>query len=109
MLFCLVKNCFFIYQIFKAVKTVSPMGNVFLTNFSFQLMETNFLSSRNSIVLFRALLKILKNSGVATFLRETLFLLVETDFLASRSYIVFSIFQILLLMKSIFCLAETYF
>ena len=50
------------------MKTVSPTGNFFLMNSSFRLVETNFLSSRNSIVLFRALLKVL---GVATFLRET--------------------------------------
>ena len=37
-------------------------------NSSFRLVETNFLSTRNSIVLFRALLKVL---GIATFLRET--------------------------------------
>ena len=52
--------------------------------FSFRLVETNFLSSRNSIVLFRALLENLKFEG-SSFLGETLFLLVETDFLASRS------------------------
>ena len=49
----------------------------------FQAAETNFLSSRNSIVLFRALLKILK-FGVATFLRETLSLLVKTDFFCQQ-------------------------
>ena len=64
------KKPFFIYQIFQAVKTVSPKGNVFLTNFSFWLVETNFLSSRNSSVLFRALLKILKFGGSKLFKRN---------------------------------------
>ena len=49
---------FIIYQISEAVKTVPPKGNVFLTNASFRLVEINFLSSTNSIVLFRALLNI---------------------------------------------------
>ena len=52
------KKLFIIYQIFEAAKTVPPKGNVFLTNASFRLVETNFLSSRNSIVLFRTLLNI---------------------------------------------------
>ena len=52
------------------MKTVSPKGNIFLTNSSFRLVETNFLSSRNSIVLFRALLKILKFGGSNLFKRN---------------------------------------
>ena len=52
-------------------------------NSSVRLVETNFLSSRNSIVSFRALLKFLKFGRIN--LRKTLFLLVETDFLATRS------------------------
>ena len=52
------KKLFIIYQIFEATKTVPPKGNVFLMNASFRLVETNFLSSRNSIVLFRTLLNI---------------------------------------------------
>ena len=54
-----------IYQIFQAVKKVSPSnGNVFfLTNLSFRLVKMNFLSSRNSLVLFRTMLKILKFRG----------------------------------------------
>ena len=63
------KKPFFIYQIFQAVKTVSPKGNVFFY-FSFWLVETNFLSSRNSSVLFRALLKILKFGGSKLFKRN---------------------------------------
>ena len=38
-------------------------GKYFLTNCSFRLVETYFLSSSNSIALFRALLKILKFEG----------------------------------------------
>ena len=42
----------------------------FLTNSSFGLVETNFLSGRNSIVLFRALLKILKLESSSLFRRN---------------------------------------
>ena len=45
-------------------------GKRFLTNLSFRLVKTNFLSSRNSIVLFRALLKILKFGGSKLFKRN---------------------------------------
>ena len=61
------------------MKTISIKG--FLTNSSFRLVETNYVPSRNSIVLFRALLKIFKFGGSSLFLRKTCFLLVETDFL----------------------------
>ena len=46
------------------------METLFLTNSSFQLVETNFLSSRNSIVIFRALLKILNFGGSNLFKRN---------------------------------------
>ena len=56
-------------------------------NFSFRLVETNFLSSRNSIVLFRDLLKILKFRSSNFFMknRRRRTLLVETDFLTYRN------------------------
>ena len=53
-IFWLLKNRFFIYHIFQVVKSVSPERNDFLTN---------FLTNRKGIVLFRALLKILKFGG----------------------------------------------
>ena len=69
-------------------------------NSSVRLVETNFLSSRNSIVSFRALLKFLKFGRIN--LRKTLFLLVETDFLATRSQF-FPFFRYsFLLVKGIF-------
>ena len=71
------------YHIFQAVKTVSLNGSAFLTNSSFGLVKTSFLFSTNSIVLFRALLKISKFGGSNLFKRN-LILLVETDFLAGR-------------------------
>ena len=82
------KSVFFIYQIFQAVKTAFHKGNIFLTNSSFLIMETNYLPSRNSIVLFRALLKFLKFEGSSIFKRKPyfcswklIFWLVETIFL----------------------------
>ena len=57
------KPFFFNYQVFQAVKMVSLKGNFCLMNSSFQLLEANFMSSRCSIALFRALLKILKFEG----------------------------------------------
>ena len=76
----------------------------FLTSSSFLLVETDFLSSENSILSCKGLLKFLKFGG-STFFKRNL-MLVETDFLTSGS---FSFFQILLLMKAIFRLVETYF
>ena len=65
--------------VFKAVKTVfPPRGNIFFNEFFILASGNGFLSSGNSIPLFRALLKIQKFG--------TLFLLVETNFLASGSY-----------------------
>ena len=83
----------------------APKGNVFLPNSSFLLVETYFLCSRNSIVLFRALLKILKFGGSNLFKRK-LISARENCFLAKRSF--FPTFQILLLVKGILCLAVTY-
>ena len=45
---------------------VSPKRKTFLKNFSFRLVEMNYLPSRN-IVLFRALLNILKFGGSSLF------------------------------------------
>ena len=75
------KRFYSICQIFLAVKIVfSPCGIVFFNKFFIPAGENGFLSSGNSIPLFRALLKFLK-FGVT--LRGTLFLLVETDFLVN--------------------------
>ena len=75
-------------------------------NCSFWPVETNFMSSGNSILLFRALLSFY-NLVIANISRETLLLYIETDFLANGSF--FFIFKILLLVKVIFGLAETSF
>ena len=56
---------------------------------SFQLVETDFLSSGNRILSLRVLLKFLKFKCTNIFLRETLFLLVETDFLAKFFFFFF--------------------
>ena len=71
---------------------IEIMKAIIETNSSFWLVETNFLSSRNSIVLFsRASLKNLKfGRTTPPFLRETFILLVETQFLASGSHFLFS-------------------
>ena len=93
------KTVFFIYQIFQAVKTVSSKENVFLTNSSFRLAETNFLSSRNSIVLFRVLLKILKFGGSNLFKRNLIS--ARENLFFSQQKLIFYNFQILLLVKAI--------
>ena len=78
---------------FQAEKQFLPTkGNVFSTNFSFRLVQKNFLSSRNSVVSFRALWKILKFGGCNLFKRNIIsargnwfFWLVKVNFLSSRS------------------------
>ena len=69
-----------------------PRETFFSTNFSFRLVETNFLSCRNSIVSFRALWKILKFGGSNLFKRNIIsargnwfFWLVKVNFLSSRN------------------------
>ena len=98
--FWLVKNrFFFIYQIFQRVKTVSPRGNVFLMNFSFRLVETDSMSSRNSIIFFRALLKILKFGGSNLFKRKLIS--ARGNLFFSQQKLIFYKFPILLLVKGI--------
>ena len=78
------------------------METYFLTSSPFHLVKTDFLSSGNSGKSFW-------DSRVADFfLRKAFFLLVETDFLTSGSFFFF-IFPVVLIVKVIFCLAETYF
>ena len=94
------ETVFSIYQTFQAVKIVSPKRNgFFLTNSLFRLVKTNFLSSRN-IVLFRALLKILKFGGSNFFKRNLIFARGKC-FLASWSSF-FSIFRYSTV-KQLFC------
>ena len=77
-----VKQFFSICQIFLAVETVLPSsGTVFLTNSSFMLVEMDFLSSGNSILPFRTLLKFLKFASGTYFKINVM----ETDFVASGS------------------------
>ena len=64
----------------RQLKRFFSKGKNFLTNPSFWLVETNFLCSRNSIVLLELCRRFYK-AGVATFLRETLILLVKTNFI----------------------------
>ena len=70
-----------------------------LTNSSFRRVKVDFLSSENSILIFRALLKLWKFAG-GTFL-------VESDFLASRS--LFFPFLDSHAIKTTFRVLETYF
>ena len=58
------------------------METFFLTNSSFRLVETNFLSKQYYFI--QSFVEDFKIRE-AIFLRKTLFLLVETDFLASGS------------------------
>ena len=95
-----------VYQISLAVKTISLKGNIFLMNSSFRLVEMIFLSSRNSIVLFRALLKILKFGGSKLFKRN--FISASRNWIFDQQKLLFSVFHMLLLVKCIFCLVETY-
>ena len=96
-----------IYQIFQEMKIVSPSNrNVFLTNSSFRQEETNFLSSTNSIVLFRALLKILKFGSSSLFKKNLISACRNCVFAQWKLSFHFLVH---LLVKSIFCLAETYF
>ena len=50
------------------------------------LLETDFLSTWNSIALFGDFLLLVQTIGEILFLKITLFLLVETDFLPSGNY-----------------------
>ena len=70
----------FLFHLSDIFYIFSPCGIVFFNKFFIPAGENGFLSSGNSIPLFRALLKFLK-FGVT--LRRTLFLLVETDFLVN--------------------------
>ena len=72
----------------------------FLTNSSFRLVETDFLSGGKTIFLFRAMLKLLKLGGGNSYMWKLIFWLVKFFFLVS---------QILLLVKAIFRLVETDF
>ena len=87
---------------FLAVKTFfRQVETYFLTNSSFRLVDTDFLSSGKSIF-FQSFI-------VETFeIWRWQFLLVETDILASRNYFL-PISQILPLVKAILYLVETYF
>ena len=60
---------------------------------SFQLVETDFLSSGIRILSLRVLLKFSKFKCSNIFLRETLFLPVETDFLAKFFFFFFFSFH----------------
>ena len=63
------------------MKTVFPsIGNAFLTNSSFRLVETDFLFGEKSIFLFRVLLKLLKFGGGNSCLWKLIFWLVELIF-----------------------------
>ena len=70
-------------------------------------MGMNFLSSRNSIVLLRILLKILKFGFSNLFIRNVISTCGNLFF--GQQKLIFSIFKILVLLKGIFCLAKTYF
>ena len=58
----------------------SVSGNVFLTNSSFRLVETDIRSSGKSIFLFRALLKLLKFGCGNSWMWKLIFWLVELIF-----------------------------
>ena len=64
----------------RQLKQFLLRGKFFLTNSSIPPVETNFLFSRKSIVLFRALLKILKFGGGKLFKRNLSFWPVEVNF-----------------------------
>ena len=55
-------------------------SGIFLTDFSFRLAETDFLSSGKSAFLFRALLKVLKFGGTNSCLWKLICCLVELIF-----------------------------
>ena len=83
-------TAFSIWHIFLPVKTVFPSsGNVFLTNSSFRLVETERVFS----FLFRAFLKLLKFGSGNSCLRKLIFWLVElifshfSDTASSESYL----------------------
>ena len=70
-------------------------------------MEANFLFSRNNILLFRAFLKFLKFGGSRFFKR--VFIPARGNWFSVKGKLILFIFRILLLVKAIFCLVETYF
>ena len=87
------EKLFSICQIFLAGQTIFlSSGNVFLTNSSFRLVKTDFLSNRKSIFLFRALLKLLKFRCGNSCLWKLIFWLIElifshfSDTCSSESY-----------------------
>ena len=71
--FLAIEKVFFHLSDIPGSENSFSQGIHFLTNSSFLIIRTNYLSSRNSIVLFRALLKILKFDGSSLFKRKPYF------------------------------------
>ena len=94
--FCLVKN---------NIVHLSDISGCEKRFSSFQLVEKDFLFSGNRILSFRVLLKFLKFKGSNFFEEKPYFCSWKLIFWLNF----FFIFQILLLVKAIFCLAKTYF
>ena len=101
--FWLVKNRFSHFSYIPVSEnSFSFKQKRFLTNSSFWLVETNFLSSRNGIVLFsRASLKNIKFGRTTLFKRNIISARGNSIFSQWKSFSFF-IFQILLLVKGIF-------
>ena len=74
----LVQTIFYIF--FQRLLPGVKWKRIFLTDFSFRLAETDFLSSGKSAFLFRALLKVLKFGGTNSCLWKLICCLVELIF-----------------------------
>ena len=96
------KHFFHLADISGSESSFSQGKRFFLTNSLFRLVETNFRFSRKSIVLFSALLKILKIESKSLFKRN----LVSARGSFGWQKLIFSIFQIFLLVRGIFVSRE---
>ena len=97
MFFWIEKNRFFHLWDIPGSENSFSEGNVFLANFSFRYAETNFLSSRKSIVLLGALLEF----GGSNLYKKNLISACGNWFFGKLK-LIFSIFQTLLLVKGTF-------
>ena len=96
------KHFFHLADIPGSESSFSRGKRFFLTNSSFRLVEANFRFSRKSIVLFSALLKILKIESKNLFKR----ILVSARGSFGYQKLFFSVFQIFLLVRGIFVQRE---
>ena len=110
LLFSLAKNRFFHLSDISGNENNFSQGKRFFIEFFIPASGNEFSVQQKQYCFIQSSVEDFKIRRQRTFLRETSFKLLKTDFLASISiFFFFFIFQILLLVKGIFCLVETYF